>query len=404
MSNTLKFGNGTWATKKGSTLAYNDENDNYKPLPFTTTRASGATRVNKEGLIEVVEGDRPRIDYTDSAKGALLLEPQRTNYSTNSELPSNWTYVKYGGGSNATITTGKTDMFGGTNAVQVDFPSNAENASLWFGSLTSGLSSGSETSSVYIKLVGSDTTDKIIQIRTGGNASEITLSGTEYIRYSASTTLSSNEAINLKIRPSQGTSIGGFSIIVCQPQSEQASYPTSYIPTQGASATRLADTASGSGNSEVFSDSSGVLFANMAANANDGINKFMSISDGTINNRINIVFDTSNNINARQSPGSVNISTSGVNILNSNKIAYEYQSGSQELWVNGFKIGTRSASTLPSGIDRLSFDSFNGGDIMYSKTKGIGYYNTALTDAELETLTSYSSLSELVTELNLNTL
>ena len=76
MAQTLKFGNGTWATKKGSTLAYNDQNNRYKPLPFTTTRASGATRVNKQGLIEVVENDRPRIDYTDSADGVLLLEPQ----------------------------------------------------------------------------------------------------------------------------------------------------------------------------------------------------------------------------------------------------------------------------------------------------------------------------------------
>ena len=32
MSNTLKFGNGKWATKKGSTLAYNDENGNFKML------------------------------------------------------------------------------------------------------------------------------------------------------------------------------------------------------------------------------------------------------------------------------------------------------------------------------------------------------------------------------------
>ena len=79
MAHKLKFGNGNWATKKGSTLAYNDENNNFKPLPFTTTRDSIATRVNKEGLIEVVGNDVPRIDYTDSAEGAFLLEPSRTN-------------------------------------------------------------------------------------------------------------------------------------------------------------------------------------------------------------------------------------------------------------------------------------------------------------------------------------
>ena len=47
MAQKLKFGNGTWATKKGSTLSYNDEGGNYKPLPFTTTRNSIGTRVNK---------------------------------------------------------------------------------------------------------------------------------------------------------------------------------------------------------------------------------------------------------------------------------------------------------------------------------------------------------------------
>ena len=89
MAQKLKFGNGTWATKEGSTLAYNDENNNYKPLPFTTTRGSIATRVNKEGLIEVVGNDIPRIDYTDSADGALLLEPSRSNLITYSEDFSN---------------------------------------------------------------------------------------------------------------------------------------------------------------------------------------------------------------------------------------------------------------------------------------------------------------------------
>ena len=52
----------------------------------------------------------------------------------------------------------------------------------------------------------------------------------------------------------------------------------------------------------------------------------------------------------------------------------------------------------------MSFDNGVSSDSFKGKTKEIGYYDTALTDAELETLTSYRSLSELVTELNLNTL
>ena len=48
--NTLKFGNGEWYGKEDTILAYNSENNNYKPLPFTFERASTATRVNKEGL------------------------------------------------------------------------------------------------------------------------------------------------------------------------------------------------------------------------------------------------------------------------------------------------------------------------------------------------------------------
>ena len=93
MANTLKFGAGQWATKEGSTLAYNDENDNYKPLPFDFTRASSATVVNKAGLIETVGNAIPRIDFLGNTQGALKLEPQRTNLITQSEAfgSSYWT-------------------------------------------------------------------------------------------------------------------------------------------------------------------------------------------------------------------------------------------------------------------------------------------------------------------------
>ena len=62
---------------------FNDEDNNaFKPLPFSFERNSIATRVNKEGLIEVVGNDIPRIDYTDSTEGALLLENSATNLIT----------------------------------------------------------------------------------------------------------------------------------------------------------------------------------------------------------------------------------------------------------------------------------------------------------------------------------
>ena len=85
MAQTLKFGNKVWAAKEESVLAYNDINNNYKPLPFSFSRASIGTRVNKDGLIETMGQDIARIDYTDSDDGVLLLEPSRTNLVLYSE-------------------------------------------------------------------------------------------------------------------------------------------------------------------------------------------------------------------------------------------------------------------------------------------------------------------------------
>ena len=95
MANTLKFGNGNFATKAGSTLAYNDESG-FNPLPFDFTRASSATVVNKNGLIETVATGIPRIDFLGNTQGALLLEPSRTNLITESEAFASTYWLKSG--------------------------------------------------------------------------------------------------------------------------------------------------------------------------------------------------------------------------------------------------------------------------------------------------------------------
>jgi hypothetical protein len=96
MANTFNLGNGNWAQKTEKLLAYNAENDNYKPLPFDFDRGSTATVVNKDGLIKTVGVDKPRIDFLNNpkghllSKGHLLLEPSRQNILTYSEDLSQW--------------------------------------------------------------------------------------------------------------------------------------------------------------------------------------------------------------------------------------------------------------------------------------------------------------------------
>jgi len=395
MATTFKFGNGNWAVKEDFALAYNDENGNFKPLPFDFTRASTATRVNKDGLIETVPSGKPRIDFTDNTSGHLLLEPSRTNYSIYSEDTSTWSYVEFGSGSAGTITTGKTDMFGGTNAVQIDFPANAENVSIQFGHTSSSISSGSAQTSLYIKLVGSATPDKIIQLRTGSDAENTTISGDSFVRYTKTHTKTSNEAFIIKLRPSEGTSSGGFSIIVCHPQEEVGSYATSYIPTSGSSVTRSAEVADESGNSSVFNDSEGVFYAEIAALADDGTARRITISDGTNSNRIVIAYHTVSNqflyiIVVGNSVVASNVYTT-TDTKDYHKVAVKYKENDFAFWVDGVeRHSDSSGSTFPNGtLDQIQFTQGAGGGVyFYGKTKDLRVYDTALSDSELQALTS----------------
>ena len=57
---------------------------------MVVTRATDATRVNQDGLIESVLSNVPRIDYTGGGCPHILVEPQRTNRIPNSENGLSW--------------------------------------------------------------------------------------------------------------------------------------------------------------------------------------------------------------------------------------------------------------------------------------------------------------------------
>ncbi len=120
-------------------------------MPFAFTRSTSATRVNKEGLIEVVTNDQPRIDYTDSSNGVLLLEPARTNLIPRSNEFTHSSYVRNG----TTATTGFLSPDGTLNAYKLlEDNSNAIHRIYQTATVTG---SPNTTISIYVKYLGRKT-------------------------------------------------------------------------------------------------------------------------------------------------------------------------------------------------------------------------------------------------------
>ena len=415
MAKTFNYGAGIWATKTGSSMAYNDQNDNYKPTPFSVTRDSIATRVNKQGLIEVVGKDKLRIDYTDSTKGVAFLEPARTNLIPYSEDLSEWNIAR------ATLEADAITSPDGRLTYKLKESTDTGSHPLYFQGITVSASL-SHTMSIFVKAAGRSIFR--INLTNGGSATYFDLStedvtsGTGNIEnygngwYWCSTTFTtSGTNQEVYIEPvisgttQSYTGDGTSGIYLYGAQLEAGSYSTSYIPTSGSTYQRQADEANGAGNSEVFNDSEGVLFADIAALANDLTYRVFGLSDGSTSNRIIFYYNpSSNNIELFISSGGASQATLSLTLSDIKlyqKVAVKYKSNDIGLWINGFEVGTDTSATMPSGLNELAFDNSTGTQNFYGKTKRISVYDAVLTDAELEALTSYTSFTNMANELNL---
>ena len=114
---------------------------------------------------------------------------------------------------------------------------------------------------------------------------------------------------------------------------EEGSFATSVIPTAGTTITRAAETCNNSKPS--VNSTEGVLYAEIAALANDGTNRAISISDGTTSNVVRFYYSTTDNRivgNVKSGGSSVfnfnNVLSDATNFL---KIAVSYKA-------NDFKI------------------------------------------------------------------
>lgn len=363
---------------------------------ITFTRASSGTFFGSNGLLQTAANDVPRFDYdpvTRAARG-LLIEEQRTNLLTWSEDFGNavWTTNRVTVSADAatapsgtlsadnlvaTAVLGDHGMSAsiatvapGTSVTSSVFVRKAEYryAYLWLDN-ASGIGQTLELDfdTGITRFTRTDTTNY------SGVTSTVSNIGGGWFRISISaTTTYSIAQLRVYMSPTawvsgnfgtpQFTGDGTSGILLWGAQLEAGAFPTSYIPTTSATATREADTAvmTGTNFSSWFNATEGTILSEAlitgytvpAAN----FPLIASLNDGTANNFVEVGYLTS-------SLSSLVVRTENVEqvgmypsvgAVQTRKIAGVYRINDFAVSANGGVTQTDVSGTVPT-VDRLRF-------------------------------------------------
>ena len=317
----------------------------------------------------------PRLDYSGGAScPSLLLEPQRTNLFTQSEYLNGFTTS---GSPAPTLTANYAESPEGVdNAYRVEIPS-VSGLSL-MAQLISHTSGTDMTISAYVKSnVVSDQSFKFFGDYGTGSGTSGTLTATsEWQRFTFTFTPTATGSRNAGILNVANTAAD---LLVYAMQIETGSYPTSYIPTMGVSATRVKDFINQNIQALTSGLTEGTLFVEFEK-PNTGENvDLMRLKGSGASGRAYIY---NNGAGFASDWGTSQNFTIGENT----KAAWRLDSLSSGVeFVNGVK-GAGGSGTAWSDIRLLRFNADGNGGVL--KIKQILFFPTALTDAECITLTT----------------
>jgi len=381
---------------------------------ITFTRTSSATRVNEQGLIEVVSANTPRFDHNPETGESLglLVEEQRTNLLLRSgEFNLSWFTV------NATIVTNDATAPNGS----VEAEKLIETATTGNHEVIQNFTPSANTTytlSCFIKSaelnvavirfnLGLNGSNQIATFTlTGSGSSTITAgSGTASIAaagngwYRCSLTATSGSSPSSPTQAVVGSRLGvlgdGTSgIFIWGAQLEVGAFPTSYIPTTSATVTRTQDDARimGTNFSSWFNSTEGTLYSELFFKGGIFGSEFPNIvkSNGTkfigpyYTNDDDVYFDYFN-----ETENSVNIGTATLSTNTFHKNATAYKNGDFGASANGVLVGTSSSSiTFATDFDQLLLGRWTDGNwYLNGCIKYCSYYPTRLTNDQLQGIT-----------------
>ena len=387
----------------------------------TTGSATGiGSRENSSGNIESVAADLARIDYLGGT-AHILLEPQSTNITQNSEQPATW----HSSG-NVTITANATTSPDGTTNSSLVVVNSSSGSIYTRARLVFSSGSGTQTvtASCFLKyynnqwvrlksafFTGSpaqnersffDIQNGVLGTVSTNHTAKIEDYGNGWYRCSITFDIDkdTDNVGYMQVEPMNDDNTSTYASIgqgfyAFGSQGEELSFMTSYIPTSSSSVTRSQDEVNNSGSTDLINSTEGVLYCEIAALfSGDGENRCITLSDGTGNlNTVEIFYqENANTIKYRIKDGS------GVNINNTetvadrtqfNKIALKYKSGDNSMWLNGVKVDTNTSTfSFTTTLSELNFAQANNSQKFFGKVKSVVVFKEALTDAELTCLTT----------------
>jgi len=357
---------------------------------LTVVRNTTATRVNENGLIEVVAVNVPRVNYPiGGGCPSWLIEPQATNRYLNSEPTANESSA--GNITYEVFVWGQTIF---TNCVR--FLNNPAGVFRYGGTT---IASTQYTISAFV--IMDDLSAPVVSTSTSGGDFTLVLSGlivsnpaivenygNNIYRVSGTGTTGAINLINNGIVKYAGHSSKGFRVVGWQ--LEQGSYATSYIPTNGTAVTRNADVFSKANVANLIGQTEGSIFIDFNYKKTDPTDNFICVlSDNSGSNGIWIDVNTSGAFLIIVRVGGASLITYtilGASFLfGRKKIMLNYKSGNTSLFINGAQIGATSTTsfTFPVTIDKINVGSYyNGAGVLNNEINDFYLTTTRLTDAE----------------------